>query len=102
MECIKTGCHIFLEEYQEYAYGDAFELALDINDGEYEEKVLFFRLCARSRKPIRPIEHFIVRRIAQWWDADKTSMMQNSTLIASAANCKNHGYEGILIGKLPT
>lgn len=85
MNCIKTGAHVYLDPYDEWAYGDAFQL------GDHT----YFRLYAKDFKPIRPVKHFTVYMIDQWWDEDKTSMEQNSTLIATA--WRYHGYEGIAI-----
>lgn len=84
--CIKTGCHVFLEPYCEYAYGDAFE----------EEGMLVLRLAARSLYPINgnKVIHFTIRDWSSWFDADKTSMDQNSTLLSSPTFWTGHGYEG--------
>lgn len=86
MTCIKTGCQVFLDGYQEYAYGDAFLI-----DGVY-----LFRLCERSFTPINwPIKHFTIENYANWFDDDRTSQKINSTLIAEAKDVTDHGYDGI-------
>lgn len=88
LDCIKTGCHVFLSEYGEYAYGDAFRIA---NDGGY---TYVFRLCERSHKPIRTDTlHFIVHRVAHWFDDERTSQSINSTMIAE--DVTDNGYHGI-------
>lgn len=94
MECIKTGCHIWLEEYREWAYGDAFELAIDGGPGNLSY-VYFFHLCARSHTPIRPVKHFTVGTIDHWFDDSRTSDDHNSTLVSRFVI--NHGYEGVPI-----
>lgn len=48
--CIKTGAHVYLAPYGEYAYGDAFLMG----------GVYLFRIVARSRDPIFPYRHFTV------------------------------------------
>lgn len=82
MTCLKTGCHIYLEQYHEYAYGDAFV---------YGAGVYLFRLVTVDREPVAPTLHFTVYEIADWFDKGRS----NSTLIA--VNTRNHGYEGIKI-----
>lgn len=78
MPCTKTGCHIFIEPYGEYAYGDAFEL----ND------VAYFRLVQRSQEPLFPRLHFTVWNYDSWFDADSPM----STMVS--ADYANLGYEG--------
>lgn len=82
MTCIKTGAHIYLAPYDEYLYGDAFEV-----NGVY-----YFRICERSLKPLLPVLHFIVNDYANWFDKDTA---RDSTLVAT--HCHNHGYEGVPI-----
>lgn len=84
IQCVKTGAVVWLEEYQEWAYGDAFE----------GDDFFVFRLCQRGFAPVRSRKHFTVHQIAHWWDADRTSTETNSTLIAYAQHVENHGYEG--------
>ena len=80
MTCIKTGCHIFLPQYGEFAYGDAHEF-----DG-----VFVFRLVGGpSRSPLASTLHFTVPDISEWFNRHSPEM---STLIASCV--ENHGYEG--------
>lgn len=90
-ECIKTGCHILLVEYDEYAYGDAFQMVVDGGPGNLSF-VYFFRLCERSHKPIRDVLHFTVHEITHWFDDEHTGQAQNSTLIAESVT--NLGYDG--------
>jgi hypothetical protein len=80
MACIKTGCHLWLESYGEYAYGDAFQF----------QDVFVFRIVARSFGPINKfhVKHFTVEHITHWFDEHE----RTSTLIAT--HCVNHGYEG--------
>lgn len=84
MTCIKTGCHVFIEPYGEYAYGDAYEVAA----------VRYFRLVQRSRKPLAPTLHFTIHSFHDWFDKDCAEHI--STLITTQS--RNHGYHGILIG----
>jgi hypothetical protein len=85
MPCTKTGCHILIEPYNEYAYGDAFEL-----DG-----VAYFRLVQRSHSAIFSVLHYTVKHFDVWFDTDKTSQQQCSTLVTD--DFENHGYDGIAI-----
>ena len=87
IKCVKTGCVVWLEEYSEWAYGDAFE----------GEGFFVFRLCQRGYIPVYHYKHFTVHKIAHWWDDQRTSMDVNSTLIAYDLYVDNHGYEGVEI-----
>lgn len=86
-DCVKTGCSVYLSEYDAWAYGDAFKGA----------GCFIFRLCEINR--LAPVNHsprhFTVSKIAQWFDQLRTSQEINSTLIAYAADVTDHGYEGI-------
>jgi hypothetical protein len=87
MQCIKTGCSAYLEEYGEHIYGDAFQTA---------GGALVVRCCYRGREnELGNRRHFTIRRIAHWFDDDKTGMAQNSTMIVEPAGYVDHGYEGI-------
>lgn len=81
MHCTKTGCHVHVAEYGEYAYGDAFEIA----------GVAVFRIVQRSRRPLQSKLHYTVAEIGEWFDKD-SSTVRTSTLIAKRFN--NHGYDG--------
>jgi hypothetical protein len=92
MQCIKTGCLAYLEEYGEYVYGDAFEMELDAGPGSLTS-VYVFRLCDRSFRPINGKNlHFRVHSINHWFDEERTSEQVNSTLIATSVD--NYGYVG--------
>jgi hypothetical protein len=92
MQCIKTGCQAYIVGYDEYVYGDAFELELDGGPGSLVF-VYFFRICERSFKPINGMNlHFRVHNIDHWFDKERTSQQINSTLIARSVD--NYGYEG--------
>lgn len=80
MTCIKTGCHIFIEQYDEYAYGDAFEvgpfktrdpetinranrfLNMHPEFGDLVSNVAYFKIVRRSFKPINglTVKHYTV------------------------------------------
>lgn len=87
IQCIKTGCLVWLEEYDEWAYGDAYE----------GDDFFVFRLCERrfTEFPGLPRKHFTIHRIAHWFDEQGTSQQNNSTLLAYAQWVENHGSEGI-------
>ena len=84
MSCIKTGFHAYLTPHSLYLYGDAFELF----------GVTYFRICQATDKPVYPVIHFTIGDFAEWFDKDKTSIQQNSTMICSPFDVTNHGYEG--------
>lgn len=87
IQCVKTGCVVWLEEYSEWAYGDAFE----------GDDFFIFRLCQRGFKPLANRKHFTIHQIARWWDDHRTSQEVNSTLVAYAQHVENHGYDGVEI-----
>lgn len=106
MGCVKTGCHVYVEEYDEYVYGDAFAVDGYSPQSNYEiaakgiqvQAVHCFRIVQRSKEPITRTLHFTVHKIAEWWDkgheAEWNSRI-NSTLLSG--HVTNHGYEGKII-----
>lgn len=81
--CVKTGCHVFLTEYGEWIYGDAFLI----------NKSMIIRCCDIKRQPICDVLHITIPTIAHWWDRNITSVEFNSTLIAKTFTW--HGYDGV-------
>jgi len=81
MECKKTGCHIYIAQYNCYAYGDAFEGC----------GVALFRIVQIEFKPISRVLHYEVGDVGQWFDRDRKGVA--STLISSSF--ENLGYEGV-------
>lgn len=93
MNCIKTGCQVYLAETGQYAWGDAFEMVLDGGPGQLVY-VYAFHLCATDYKPINvPVKHFTVHSITHWFDERRTSQDHNSVLLAYSVT--DHGYEGV-------
>jgi hypothetical protein len=94
MTCTKTGALIYVEQYGEYAYGDAFEV---VGDGA-DKPVAYFNIVMRSRSPINyAVKHYTVHDIEHWFgphDLD-TNIEGRSVLIA--ADFTNHGYDGVPI-----
>ncbi len=80
MQCIKTGCFVYIEPYGSWAYGDAFEC-----NGVY-----LFRLNASVLRP-NPKRHFTIHRADMWFDMDVPDSI--STLVTTEA--ENHGYEAV-------
>ena len=86
MTCVKTGCHIWIAPYQEFAYGDAFALEAVLPTApkhtwrklreqgldEHIRDIYLFRLVARSFQPIngRASVDFIIHNYDQWFDKD--------------------------------
>ncbi len=86
MQCIKTGCDVFLMEYGTFVHGDAFETA----SGD-----LVIRACGVDRRPQGSKRHFTIMKIDYWFDQNTTSMERNGTIIVERGMFNNHGYEGI-------
>ena len=76
MQCVKTGCHAYCPQYGEWLYGDLFAI----------DNIYLMRVCQREREPIRPVTNIHIIAVLEWFDKDKTSMEQNSTLIGYGAN----------------
>jgi hypothetical protein len=97
MTCIKTGAVAYLDEYGEWLYGDAHSY-----DG-----VLLFRSVYRTRSvgdlaQFGNARHMTVLRVADWWDEQKTSMGQNSTVISQQGHWGMNGdKEGFREPRLP-
>lgn len=86
MTCVKTGCHIYIEPYQEYAYGDAFEIEpwlpsisakmlreLSCNGYLSDIKdIAYFHLVGRSMTPINGLleVHYTIHDYADWFGKD--------------------------------
>lgn len=91
MTCIKTGCLVYLEQYGEYVYGDAFEVS----------SVLVLRIVARYLASDTELvqhgvmRHITVNRISEWWDKELTSQNNVTVLVAPPFGWTNHGYDGV-------
>jgi len=81
MQCIKTGAHIYIAQYGEFAICDVFEL----------QGVNLFRIAGTSREPMRDVIHFNVVDVAQWFDREATDGRDSTMISACAAN---FGYDG--------
>jgi hypothetical protein len=88
MNCIKTGAVAFISCYNEWLYGDVMQTP----SGDY-----VMRICNRSRKKFSEVMHFTFLNFDQWYDKNKTSQNQNSTMIIASHDCVNHGYNGISV-----
>lgn len=84
MSCIRTGCQVYLVEYGEYLWCDAFEFG----------DQFIFRAVSRERQPTNPRLHFTITHISHWFDKDKTNGNQASTIVAHKINSAYHSYEG--------
>lgn len=86
MTCLRTGCHVWIEPYREFAYGDAFALERILESApkdtwvkakhagimEHIRPVYLFRLVARDFAPIngRTDVDFIVHEFGHWFGKD--------------------------------
>ena len=87
MRCVKTGFHAHVVPHGWYLYGDAFQ-----SDGGD----LLLRICERSQSPISIFQHFHLHTWALWFDENKTSQDQNSTMIVNSGDWKYLGYDGVV------
>lgn len=86
MPCIKTGAHAYLEEYDEWVYGDMHSYANPA--GVAFPPFYVFRVSQQMRTPHFPIKHFTIHKVlADWKD------QPYGTILSS--NVTNHGYEGV-------
>jgi hypothetical protein len=101
--CIKTGVHAWLEEYDVSVYGDAFALAnstvysYDTDPLTMTPDSLIIRICEINRDTTNLPVHIVVSKSDIWFDMDKTSQQQSSTLIARPVNWRWLGYNGIVM-----
>lgn len=79
MTCIKTGAHVYLEQYNEWAYGDVhlFGTAHILRVAQIE-----------IAQPIYSHKHFTFHDVSVKWN-DKPY----GTIVSLSAT--NHGYEGV-------
>lgn len=97
MSCIKTGCLVYLDQYGEWVYGDAFEFA---------NQVLVIRAVAVARTLEEMVNdgygskrHFTINEIAEWFDRPSNRSPRKQadvSTIVSVGGWINHGYQGIL------
>lgn len=83
--CIKTGFHAFLAPHNSWLYGDAYQ----------EEEIMVFRICQVTYERPIGVRHFTIENYLTWFDENKTSMTQNSTMLARTVEVTNHGYNGV-------
>lgn len=82
MSCVKTGCEVYLAEYDEWVRGDAYLVGP-------RSDTLVIRVSGRDLKtPSR--RHFTVHRTEHWFDQDSDRL---STLVSDVFI--DHGYGGI-------
>lgn len=88
MTCTHTGAHVWIEQYGEFAYGDAFEV----------ESVAYFNIVMRSRSPITTrVKHYTVHEIEHWFGPHELDTNVEGKSVLISARFTNHGYEGVPI-----
>lgn len=101
MTCTKTGAQIYIEQYGEYAYGDAFEVRTPIVGslkGSEIYNVAYFNIVMRSRSPINlPVKHYTVHDIEHWFGPHCLDVSVEGKSVLISANFTNHGYDGVAI-----
>jgi hypothetical protein len=85
MTCVKTGCHIYLAEYREWAYGDAFEV----------DDVAIFHIVERGFEPLREVKHFTIHRLTHTFGPRNPTMDNTGILISGMGYWETHGYNGV-------
>lgn len=96
MTCTKTGALIWVEQYHEWAYGDAFEVETDHETGY--NVVAYFNIVLRSRQPINySVKHYTVHEIEYWFGPHELDTNIEGKSVLIAATFTNHGYEGVPI-----
>lgn len=99
MTCTKTGCHIYLVPYREFAYGDAFEIEpileadkkvwRELHQMKLTDKIkntAYFRLVGRSFFAInsRDSVDYIVHDWDNWFNPGQIEgRLSDSTLITN-------------------
>jgi hypothetical protein len=86
MTCIKTGCHIYIEQYGEFARGDAHAY----------NGMFVFRLVEISHEPLAPTMHFQIRDVVEWFDRFAMERHGTSSTLL-AFDVENFGYDGIKV-----
>lgn len=78
MTCVKTGAHVFYEEYHEFGYGDMHQF-----NGAF-----VFRESGRSNKPINGSDkiNYQVFNILEDWKGNPGTVVCGGVM--------DHGYEG--------
>lgn len=100
MTCTRTGCQIYIEQYGEYAYGDAFEVEPLVSNSPDVDvyNVAYFNIVMRSRSPINtPVKHYTVHNIEHWFGPHELDTNIEGKSVLISADFTNHGYEGVPI-----
>ena len=106
MKCVKTGCHLYLQNRGVFVYGDLFvpftdaspllfDMASPIDEVVHTHLVM--RTCAESQAPtaLFPTVHLLAEREDHWWDRSPRMIGLNGTLFLSQMTARWFGYEGI-------
>ena len=118
MTCTKTGCHIWVDCYNEWMYGDAFEVSpfdtkeakvvdkinhfLNQSDlGKHVTNLAYFKIVARSFKPINglTVKHYTVWTYEDLIGgvSDEVEKTYWPPIIMITNQFTNHGYHGVPI-----
>jgi len=93
---------VFLDDHQEYVYGDAFIITKYGAASEYykegsscpKKHWLIIRVCARAQEPMDTKLHITVGQVDHWFDERVTSVQQNSTILVAFDDWSWLGYSG--------
>lgn len=129
MTCTRTGCHIWVEPYREFMYGDAFEVrpfrtrdeniinALDLRIKhstavlagprlpDYITNIAYFKLVAWSHRPINNLSviHYTIHDFEEIISTVGEAVerdYQSLPALLITNNFTNHGYNGVSIDQL--
>lgn len=82
MQCIKTGCEVFLMSRGEYLRGDAFLAP----SGDLVIRTVY----KTSREPMSSRRHFTIMEEDHWFEDEPFG-----TMIVAKGMFNDHGYDGI-------
>lgn len=119
MTCTRTGCHIWIEPYNEFAYGDAFEVSPFATKDEkiiarvnrllnadallkpIVVNIAYFKIVKRSFQPINDfaVKHYTVSDFEELIGGDSIEAGKSywPPAIMITNNFTNHGYYGVPI-----
>ena len=89
-ECVKTGAHIWLDQYSMWAMTDMFRL----------DEVFFFKIISPlhiSPTKLASRVHYAVYSCAQPWAVSPITEQNPGVIIAHRLQVHQYGYEGAML-----
>lgn len=103
MTCTKTGCHIWIEPYSMWAYGDAFEVEINVPvpHGTEVARFAYFKLVRTAYEVINnmQVKHYTVHNFEEWIGNKflETEADFDPVSVLITTDFTNHGYNGVAI-----